>query len=60
LDEIITHTNEVLGDLESDKAVGVRTLANPTAKTAESYVIVKQNAGSSLFTVELEAKNSDL
>jgi len=46
LEEIITSSNEVLIDCESDRVVGIRKLGNLTRETAESNVVVKQTAGS--------------
>jgi len=46
LEEIITSSNVVFIDFESDMVVGRRRLGNPTCETAESNIIVKQNAGS--------------
>jgi len=57
LEEIITSRNEVIRDFEHDMAVGIRKLYKPTQDTAKSYVIVKQNAGSSILTQEVQAKN---
>ena len=44
LEEIITSGNEVLKDFEADMPVGFRLLGNTTWETAESNVIVMQNA----------------
>jgi len=44
--EIITFSNEVFEDFESDMAVGIRKLGNPTWETAKSHVIVNKNGGS--------------
>jgi len=46
LGEIIASSNEIFKDFESDMAVGIKTLGNTTWETAESNVIVKQNADS--------------
>jgi len=46
LEHIITSSNEVFKDFESDMAVGIRKLGNVTRETAESYVIVQHNVGS--------------
>ena len=46
LEEIITLSNEVFKDCESDTAVWIRNLGNPTRKTAEGHDRVKQTAGS--------------
>jgi len=46
LEEIITSSIEVYKDFESDMAVEIRKLCNPTRETAESHIIVQQNAGS--------------
>jgi len=46
LEEIITSSNEVIVDFESDMALGIRNLGNPTQTTAEGNDIVKQTAGS--------------
>jgi len=42
----MTSSNDVFEDFESDKAVGIRNLGNPTWETAKSNVLLKQNAGS--------------
>ena len=47
-------------DFESDMAVGIRNLGNPTRKTAEGNDTVKQTAGSEILTLWLQAKKSDL
>jgi len=44
LENNITSSNEVFKDFESAMAVGIRKLGNQNPETAESYVIVKQNA----------------
>ena len=59
-EEIIISSNEVIKDFETDRAVGIGKLGNPTREMAQSYVIVKQNADSEIFTLELKAKKSDL
>jgi hypothetical protein len=46
LKEIITSSNEVIKDFESDMAEGMRKLGNPNRETAESKVIVMRNVGS--------------
>ena len=46
LEEIITFSNEVLYNFESDMAVGIRNLCNSTQETAKSHVIVNQNPAS--------------
>jgi len=46
LAEIITSSNKVFKDLESNMAVGIRTLGNATCETAESNLIVTENADS--------------
>ena len=46
LEEIITASKEVFKDLESDMAVRIRTLVDPTRKPDESDDIVKQTARS--------------
>jgi len=45
LEEIITSSNEVFEDLESDMVVVIRKLRNRNRETAESKVIVLWNAG---------------
>ena len=60
LEEIITSSNEVFNDCESDKAVGIRKLGNLTRETAESNVTGMQTAGCQLLTQQLQAKKSDL
>jgi hypothetical protein len=44
LEEIITSRNEVLKEFESDMAVEIRKLSNPTCETAKNNVTVKQTA----------------
>jgi len=46
LEDIITSSNEVFNDFESDIVVGIRKISNLTCETAESNLIVTQNAGS--------------
>jgi len=46
LEEIITSTNEVFKDVESDMVVGIRKPCNATEETAESKDTVKKTAGS--------------
>jgi len=46
LQEIITSSNEVLKDSESDIAVGILLLRDPTREAAKSYVLVKKTADS--------------
>jgi len=46
LEEIITSSNEVFKDFESDMAVGIRQLGNSTWKTAQIHDTAKQTAGS--------------
>jgi hypothetical protein len=41
LEEIITSGNEVFKDFESDMAVGIGKIGNPTLETGESNSIVK-------------------
>jgi len=60
LEVIISSSNEVFKDFESDKAVGIGQLGNPTRKTAESNDIAKHTAGSSILTRLLHVKTSDL
>jgi len=60
LEEIITLNNEVFQDYKSDMAVRIRMLGHPTRKTAESNDTVKQTAGSSIFTLQLQTTKSDL
>jgi len=60
LEEIITSSNEVFKDFESDMAVGIRKLVNLTRETAESNNTVHLLAGSSILTLQLQAKQSDL
>jgi len=60
IEEIITSSNEMFKHFESDMAVGIRNLGNPTGKTAEGNYTVKQTAGSLILTLQLQAKKSDL
>jgi len=60
LEEIITSSNEVYKDFESDMEVGIRKLGSPTRDTVESNLTVQQAAGSSLITLQPQAKKSDL
>ena len=46
LEEIITSSNEVFKDFESDMVARIRTQGNQTAKTAECNDAVTQTAGS--------------
>jgi len=47
-------------DFESDMAVGIWKLANPTWETAEGNDIVMDTAGLLILTLQLQAKKSDL
>jgi len=60
LEEIITSSKEVFKDLESDMAVRIRTLVDSTQKPGESDDTVKQTASSTILTLQLQAKKSDL
>jgi len=60
LEEIITSSNEVFKDFESDIAVAIGQLANPTRMTAESNDTPKHTAGSQILTLLLQVKKSDL
>ena len=55
-----TSSNEVYNDFESDMAVVINKKGNLTRETAKSNIIVMQNAGSQILTLEVQAKNSDL
>jgi len=57
---IITSSDEVFNIFESDMAVGIGKLGNPTRKTAEGNDPVQQTAGSSILTPHLQTKKSDL
>jgi hypothetical protein len=46
LKEIITSRNQVFKDFESDMAVGITKLGNPTGDTAEINDTIQQTAGS--------------
>jgi hypothetical protein len=46
LEEILTSSNEVFKDFESDMAVGIRKLGNLTRETAESTDTIQRTAGS--------------
>jgi len=46
LDDIITSSNEIFTDFESDIAEGISKLGNSACGTVETIVIVKQEAGS--------------
>jgi len=60
LEEIITFSIKLCKDIESDMAVELRNLSNPTWVAAERKVIVQRNVGSSILTLEQQAKKSDL
>jgi hypothetical protein len=60
LQEIIASNNEVFKGFESNITVRLRRLCNATPETADSTVIVNQNVGSSILTLELQANKSDL
>ena len=47
-------------DFESDMAVKIRQLGNPTQKTAERHGTAKQTAGSSILNLLLHVKKSNL
>jgi hypothetical protein len=59
LEELITSSQEVFKDFESDMAVRIRMLGDPTRETAESNDTVKRTAGSSILTLQLHPKISD-
>jgi hypothetical protein len=59
-EEIITSSNDVYKDFESDMAVGIRMQGNPTQETAKGNNTTKQNASSYVLTRELQAKKSNL
>jgi len=59
-EQIITSKNEVFKGFESDMAVGLRKLDNPTRKAAERNNKVQQSASSDKLTLQLQAKKSDL
>jgi len=46
IEEVIISSNEVSNDFESDMAVGIRKLGNPSYESAESDDTVKPTAGS--------------
>jgi hypothetical protein len=50
----------VFKDFESDMAVKIRTLGDPTGETAECSDTVKQTVGSNILTLQLQARKSDL
>jgi len=60
LEEITTWSNKVLKDFDCEMAVGIRTLGNPTQKTAESHNTGKQSASSQMLTLQLQVTKSDL
>jgi len=60
VEEIISSSKEVFKDLESDMAVRIRMLVDPTRKTGESNDTVKHTASSQISTLQLQAKKSDL
>jgi hypothetical protein len=46
LEDIITSSNEVLKDFESNRVVGISKLGNANQETAKNNVIVMRNTGS--------------
>jgi len=56
LEEMITSSNEESNDFEPDMALELRNQEYPTLETAERYIIVKQNVGSWILTLELHTK----
>jgi len=60
LEEIITLSNEVFKDFESDMVVRMGQVCNPARETAESIITVKQSAGFYILAPQLQAKMSDL
>jgi hypothetical protein len=58
--DITSSCNEVFKDYESDMAVRIGKLRNPTSETASSHVIVKRIVGTEILTLELQANTSDL
>jgi hypothetical protein len=59
LEVIITSSNALLKDFESNMTEGIGNLGILTRETAETKLIVKQTAGFEIFTPELLAKKSD-
>jgi len=49
----------VFKDCVSDMVVEIRKLGNPIRETAENNDTVKQTAGSSILTLQLQGKYSD-
>jgi len=61
LEDIITISNKVYNDCESDMVVRIWKLRNLSWDTSKSYIIVELNAGSWILTLELQVrKNYDL
>ena len=60
LDKIITVSNEVFNNFESNMAVGITKLCDPARKTAEGNDTVQDTLGSYILTPQLQAKQSDL
>jgi len=58
LQEIITLSNEVFKDVESEKPVGIGMLGNPTRETKKSNVTEKLTVGSEIL--KLQAKQSGM
>ena len=56
LEEIITYSNGVFNSFESDMAVGIWMIGNPTWDTAKTNVIVKLNGCSEILALELLVK----
>jgi hypothetical protein len=59
LAEIVTSSNKELKDFESDIVVRFCKLGNSYQETVARYLIVWENAGSSILTLELEVKKSN-
>ena len=60
MEAIITSSNAVIEDIESDRAVGIEMLGYPTRMSAESNDKLKQTAGSQLMTPQLQVEYPDL
>ena len=56
LEEIITSSNQVLKDFVSDMAVQIRMLGILTRDTVENNDTLKQTAGSSILTLQLQGR----
>jgi hypothetical protein len=59
LEKIITSRQEVFKDYESEMAVGIGKLGDPTQETADCNDPVNQTTGCYILTVQLQVTKAD-